>query len=73
MSTAIGNRLVNGSGVKYHSGQGIARTIASKAFELGANAVVQKIAGAIKGSGFKLAGTGKRKVGRPKTHRKKKC
>ena len=60
MSTTVGNRLINGGAVKYHSaqGQGIARTIASKAFEMGANAVVQKIASAIKGTGYKVAGTG---------------
>ena len=71
MSTAIGNRLVNGSGVKFHSaGNGLGRTIASKAFEMGANAVVQKVKKLIEGNGFKLSGQGKKKS---KTHHKKRC
>ena len=54
MSTAVGNRLINGGSVKYHSaqGQGIARTVAAKAFEMGANAAVQKLAKMIKGDGY---------------------
>ena len=70
MSTAVGNRLINGAGVKYHSaGQGITRTVAAKAFEMGANAAVQKLAKMIKGNGYKVSGTGKK----AKTHRKKRC
>ena len=71
MSTTIGNRLINGGAVKYHStqGSGLGRTIASKAFELGANAAVQKLAKMIKGDGYRVTGTGRK----AKTHRKKRC
>ncbi len=71
MSTVIGRRLIDGSGVRYHRGTGncgtgIVRTVASKAFEMGANAAVQKISNLIKGNGIKITGEGrKRKVGRP--------
>ena len=61
MSTVIGRRMIDGSGVKYHRGNGIARTIAAKAFEMGANAAIQKVANMIKGNGIKISGEGKRK------------
>ena len=83
MSTAIGQRMINGSGITYHRGNGIGRTIASEAFKSLANAVsnavVGKVAEKIKGSGVRITGEGAitggkrrvgrpRKVGRPKKH-----
>ena len=67
MSTAIGKRMIDGAGVKYHSaGGGIARNVASSVVGSIGHALVNKIASAVKGSGFKIAGEGKKKVGRPR-------
>ena len=67
MSTAIGHRMI-GSGVKLHSacGNGLGRTIASSLIGSLGNALVGKIAKAVKGDGFKLTGGRKKRCGRPK-------
>ena len=78
MSTAIGSRMIKGDGVKYHStGNGMARNIASNVISYIGHAGINKLASLVKGSGYKLTGTGahKKKAGRPKkakTHHKKK-
>ena len=77
MSTVIGSRMVNGGSVKYHStaGNGAVRNIASSVIGTLGHALVNKISSAVKGTGYKLAGSGrKRHQGRPKkakTHKKK--
>ena len=77
MSTAIGKRMIDGGAVKYHStGGGVARNIASSVVGHTGHAIVNKLASAVKGSGWKVAGTGvkrkaHKKAGRPKTHHKK--
>ena len=77
MSTVIGRRMVDGSGIKYHSrGSGVVRNIASSVVGSIGNALVNKLASAIKGDGFKIAGEGrKRRVGRPRKvgRPKKRC
>ena len=62
MSTAIGRRMIDSGGVNAYQGAGIGRTIASKAFEVAANAAVQKVANLIKGQGIKITGGRKRKA-----------
>ena len=65
MSTVIGQRIVRGGAVKCHTaGNGLGRTIASSLIGSLGNALVGKIAKAVKGDGFKL--TKLTKVGRPK-------
>ena len=67
MSTVIGNRMISGGAVKYHSaGCGLGRTIASSLVGSLGNALVGKIASAIKGGSYKLSGGRKRKPGRPR-------
>ena len=69
MSTAIGKRMIDGGSVKYHStGNGVVRNIASAVVGHVGNALVNKLASAIKGSGMKITGEGrkKKKAGRPK-------
>ena len=78
MSTTIGNRMINGysgSGVKYHStGGGVARNIASSVVGTIGHALVNKLATAVKGSGYRITGEGKKKkAGRPKKTGKKRC
>ena len=73
MSITIGKRMIDGAGVKYHSvGSGVVRIVGSAIVETFGHALVNKLATAVKGSGFKIAGEGKKKKrqGRPK---KKKC
>ena len=74
MSTAIGSRMTKGDGVKYHStGNGMARDIASNVISYIGHAGINKLASLVKGSGYKVTGTGhKKKAGRHnKTHKKK--
>ena len=74
MSTAIGSRMIKGDGVKYHStGNGMARDITSDVISYIGHAGINKLASLVKGSGYKVTGTGhKKKAGRPKkTHEKK--
>jgi len=68
MSTVIGSRMVNGAGVKYHTmGSGAIRNVAGDVAEYAGSLAVKKLAQMIRGSGYKIAGEGrKRKVGRPK-------
>ena len=81
MSTVIGRRMIDGSGVKYHTtgatGNGIMRKVAGTVLEKVGEIALRKAVSMVKGEGFKIAGEGKkrkqgrpRKVGRPK---KKKC
>ena len=75
MSTAIGSRMVNGSGTKcsqYTQGQGLARDIASKVVRFLGHKAVDYGADIVNGSGVKITGTGKKKrVHKTKTHRKR--
>ena len=74
MSTAIGSRMIKGDGVKYHStGNGMTRDITSNVISCICHAGINKLASLVKGSGYKVTGTGhKKKAGRPKkTHKKK--
>ena len=70
MSTAIGKRMIDGAGVKYHTvGNGVVRNISSAIVGTIGHALVNKLASAVKGSGFKITGEGKKKKkrqGRPK-------
>ena len=71
MSTAIGKRMIDGAGVKYHNtGGGLARNVTSSLIGTVGHALVNKIANAVKGSGFKIAGEGKKKA--KKSGKKKK-
>ena len=73
MSTTIGHRMMDG-GAKYHraTGDGVVRHVASALINHLGHKVVDHIAHAVRGSGAKLTGQGrKRKPGRPKTHHKK--
>ena len=55
MSTVIGSRMVNGAGVKYHSmGSGAVRNVTSAVVGHVGHALVNKIASAIRGSGYLL-------------------
>ena len=74
MSTAIGKRMIDGAGVKYHTvGNGVVRNISSAIVGTIGHALVNKLASAVKGSGYRITGEGKKKkAGRPKTHRKRK-
>ena len=67
MSTAIGRRMIDSGGVNAYQGAGIGRTIASKAFEVAANAAVQKVANMIKGNGIRITGGGRKR----KAHKKR--
>ena len=72
MSTAIGSRMVNGSGTK--CGNGVVRNVASSVVSHIGNALVNELASAIRGNGVRITGEGKRKkrVGRPrKAHHKR--
>ena len=67
MSTTIGNRMISGGAVKYHTtGCGIGRNIASALIGSLGNALVGKIASAVKGGSYKLTGGRKKRVGRPR-------
>ena len=70
MSTAIGKRMIDGAGVKYHTvGNGVVRNISSAIVGTIGHALVNKLASAVEGSGFKITGEGKKKKkrqGRPK-------
>ena len=67
MSTTIGNRMINGAGVKYHTvGNGVVRDVGSAMVGTIGHALVNKLASAVKGSGFKITGQGKKKPGRPR-------
>ena len=74
MSTAIGNHML-GSG-KQTCGRGIVRNVASSVVSHIGNALVNKLASAIRGNGVRITGGRKKthKVGRPRkatTHRKR--
>ena len=74
MSTAIGKRMIDGAGVKYHTvGNGVVRNISSAIVGTIGHALVNKLASAVKGSGFKIAGEGKKKKKRQGRPKKKKC
>ena len=67
MSTAIGKRMIDGAGVKYHTvGNGVVRNVSSAIVGTIGHALVNKLASAVKGSGFKITGQGKKKPGRPR-------
>ena len=67
MSTTIGNRMINGAGVKYHTvGNGVVRDVGSAIVGTIGHALVNKLVSAVKGSGFKITGQGKKKPGRPR-------
>ena len=72
MSTTIGKRMIDGAGVKYPTvGNGVVPDVCSAIVGTIGHALVNKLASAVKGSGFKITGQGKKKkAGRPK---KKKC
>ncbi len=68
MSTVIGySKMVNGSGVKYHSvGGGIAGKVAAAALRHIGHKAVDKAADMMAGGANKIAGEGRhRKIGRP--------
>ena len=73
MSTAIGKRMIDGAGVKYHTvGNGVVRNVGSAIVGTIGHALVNKLASAVKESGYRITGEGKKKkAGRPKTHRKR--
>ena len=67
MSTTIGNRMINGAGVKYHTvGNGVVRDVGSAIVGTIGHALVNKLASAVKGSGYRITGEGKKKPGRPR-------
>ena len=67
MSTTIGNRMIDGAGVKYHTvGNGVVRDVGSAIVGTFGLALVNKLASAVKVSGFKITGQGKKKLGRPR-------
>ena len=67
MSTTIGKRMIDGAGVKYHTvGNGVVRDVGSAIVGTIGHALVNKLASAVKGSGFKITGQGKKKPGRPR-------
>ena len=67
MSTAIGKRMIEGAGVTYHTvGNGVVRDVGSAIVGTIGHALVNKLASAVKGSGYKISGQGKKKPGRPR-------
>ena len=75
MTAVIGHRMTHGCGVKYHcaTGEGVLRNTASAVISKIGYQLVDTIANKVKGGSYKLTGSGRHhKVGRPKTHKKKK-
>ena len=70
MSTTIGNRMIDGAGVKYYTvGNGVVRDVGSAIVGTIGHALVNKLASAVKGSGYRITGEGmkkKKRQGRPK-------
>ena len=67
MSTAIGKRMIDGAGVKYHNtGGGLPGKIAAAALRTLGTKAIELAANKLEGNGYKIAGEGrKRKIGRP--------
>ena len=74
MSTTVGNRMINGAGVKYHTvGNGVVRDVGSAIVGTIGHALVNKLASAVKGSGDRITGEGKKRKKRQGRPKKKKC